>query len=178
MKRGSGLLRSALAIRKACAIVMPKERCNEDGSSLVETALVLAILAPLLLLGTFEMGGLIYASIELSDSAHAAAAYAAQYYISDSGSALPTQSQVSAAAENDAPELLAMLSSESLMTTTMATGCGTGAATAGSTVPSCSSGTLPYVQVTVEATVSPLVRFLSFLQSPTMASQARINLVN
>jgi hypothetical protein len=69
------------------------------------------------------------------------------------------------------------LESGTSFTATMATGCGTGAAAAGSTVPSCTSGTLPYVQVTGTATVVPLIRFFS-TTSLTMTSQAKINLVN
>ncbi len=154
-----------------------KQKDTESGASLVETAFFLALFAPLLMLGTFEMGGLVYASLEVSDAAHAAAAYAAQYYMANSGSALPTQSQVTAAAENDAPELLSMLKSGTQFTATIATGCGTGSATTGNSVPSCGSGTLPYVQVSAQATVTPMIQFLGFIKSPTLASQAQINLV-
>ena len=148
---------------------------REDGSSVVELAVVLGILGPVLLLGTAEMGVLVYASIELNDATQAAAAFAAQYYISNT--ALPTQAQVTTAATNDAPELVGMLESGTSFTATMATGCGTGSATAGSTVPTCTSGTLPYVQVTGTAKVVPIISFFSSA-SVTINSQAQINLVN
>jgi Flp pilus assembly protein TadG len=151
---------------------------GESGASLVETAMVIAVFAPLLMLGTFEISALVYASIEVSDAARAAASYAAEYYIANSGSSLPSQSQVTAAAQNDAPELLEMLKSGTQFTATMATGCGTGTATTGNTVPSCASGTMPYVQVSTQATVSPLVQYFGFLNSPTVSGQAKIDLVN
>jgi Flp pilus assembly protein TadG len=155
-----------------------KRMRGEDGVSLVEAALFLAIFAPLMLLGTVEISGLVYASIEVSNAAHAGAAYAARVYIANSNTALPTQAQVTAAARNDAPELVNMLPSGTQLSVAMATGCGTETASTGNTVPSCGSGTLPYVQVTTQATVAPLFQFFQFIQVPTMTSQAKINLVN
>ncbi len=153
-----------------------KKMRREEGTSMVELALVLGILGPLLLLGTAELSVLVYASIELTDATHAAAAYAAQYYIANSGSGLPTQTQVTAAATNDAPELLGMLKSGTSFNATMATGCGTGSATTGNSVPSCGSN-LPYVQVTSTVTVVPLFQYLK-ISSLTMTSKAQVNLVN
>lgn len=149
----------------------------EEGASLIELALLLGILGPVLLLGTAEVSAFVFASMELSDATHAAASYSAQYYMSQSTPALPTQAEVTAAATNDAPELVKMLSSGTSLSVSMATGCGTGSATAGNTIPSCSSGTLPYVQITATATVTPIVKFLNFTSFP-MTSQATVNLVN
>jgi Flp pilus assembly protein TadG len=149
---------------------------HEDGSSLVELALLMGILGPLLLLGTTELSLYVYASVELADATHAAASFASQFYFENSNSVLPTQAQVTAAATNDAPELVSMLKTGSTFTATMATGCGTGAATTGNTLPACSSGVLPYVQVTGSATVVPIVSFLP-RTSVAMTSQARVNLV-
>jgi Flp pilus assembly protein TadG len=154
-----------------------KKTWSEAGASLVELALVVGILGPPLLLGTLEISVFLYSSIELTDATHAAAAYAAQYYIQDSGASLPTQAEVSAAAANDAPELVGMLKSGTSFTATMATGCGTGTATTGNTVPTCTSGTLPYVQVTGTVTVVPIAHYLSFA-SLTMTSTAQVDLVN
>lgn len=154
-----------------------KKARREDGASILELALVLGILGPLLVLGTLEISVFAYASIELVDATHAAAAYAAQYYILNSDTELPTQAQVTAAATNDAPELVGMLKSGTSFTATMATGCGTGTATTGDTIPTCSGGTLPYVQVTGTATVVPIAQYLG-MTSLTMTSKTKIDLVN
>ncbi|HEY2860613.1 MAG TPA: TadE/TadG family type IV pilus assembly protein [Terracidiphilus sp.] len=148
-----------------------------DGASMVELALVVGFFGPLLLLGTAELSILVYDSIELADAAHAGADYASQYYIANSNTALPAQSQVTTAVTNDAPELVGMLKSGTSLTATISTGCGTGSASAGNTVPTCNSGTLPYVKVTATATVVPI--FQGFrLSSVTMTSNATVSLVN
>ncbi|HEY3706580.1 MAG TPA: TadE family protein [Terracidiphilus sp.] len=149
---------------------------REQGGSVVELALVMGILGPVLLVGTTELSLYVYASVELTDATHAAASFASQYYFENSNSILPTQTQVTAAATNDAPELVSLLKSGSTFTATMATGCGTGAATNGNTLPTCATGTLPYVQVTGSANVAPIVSFLSGT-SIAMTSRARVNLV-
>jgi Flp pilus assembly protein TadG len=153
-----------------------KRMRREDGTSVVELALIMGILGPLLLLGTTELSIYVYSSVELVDATHAAASYAAQYYFQNSNSALPAQSDVTTAATNDASELVSMLKSGTSFTATMATGCGTGDATAGNTVPTCTGGAVPYVQVTGTATVDPIA---SYFASPTitMTSRSRINLV-
>ena len=143
---------------------------------MIELALIVGILGPVFLLGTTELSMFVFASVELADATQAAASYASQYYFENSNSTLPTQSQVTAAATNDSPELSALLSSGSSFTATVATGCGSGSATSGNTVPTCSSGSLPYVQVTGQAKIAPFVSFLQ-MQSITMTSQARMNLV-
>jgi Flp pilus assembly protein TadG len=151
---------------------------GENGASLVEVSLILAILAPALLLGTVGAAGLVYASIEVSNAAHAGAAYAAEYYIANSNTALPTTTQVTTAVQNDAPELTALLKPGTTLTISMATGCNGGSATTGNSIPSCSTGVLPYVQVTTQATVVPFTAFAGLPHSLTMSSQATINLVN
>jgi Flp pilus assembly protein TadG len=172
------MFRQSLMSKKALVLAKLKELRKQDAASLVEAALVLAFFGPLLLLGTFEMGGLIYASIEVSDAAHAAATYAVPYYLANSGAALPSQAEVTSAAKNDAPELLNMLKSGTDLTATIATGCGTGNASTGNSLPNCAAGTMPYVQVTASATVSPMVQFFSFFESPTLAARAKIDLVD
>jgi hypothetical protein len=151
---------------------------GDSGASLVEVSLVIGILAPALLLGTAGAAGFVYASIEVSNAAHAGAAYAAQYYIGSSDTALPTSAQVTAAVKNDAPELNAVLKSGTSLTVTMATGCNGGAANAGNTIPTCSAGVLPYVQVTAQATIVPFTAYIGLPNSLAMTSQATINLVN
>jgi hypothetical protein len=151
---------------------------RESGASLVEVALVIGILAPAMLFGTAGAAGLVYASIEVSDAAHAGAAYAAEYYIANSNTALPTSTQVASAVQNDAPELTAVLMPGTSLTVTMATGCNGGSATTGNSIPSCGTGVLPYVQVTTQATVVPFTAFAGLPSSLTMSSRATINLVN
>jgi Flp pilus assembly protein TadG len=150
----------------------------EGGSALVETALILALLGPPLLLGTVEIGGALNASIEMSNAAYAGAAYAAQYYIQHTSSALPTATQVTAAVRNEAPELLNQLAPSTSLTVNMATGCGTGSPTAGNSVPSCSTGVQPFVQVTTQASVSPLIRFPGLTNLLTLRGGAVIKLVH
>ncbi|MFZ0744669.1 MAG: hypothetical protein WAM85_09680 [Terracidiphilus sp.] len=174
--RSPKILRHCLAT--PCILALLKKLRDDGGGSLVEVALIFALFVPTMVLGTVYVASMEYASIEVSDAAHAGAAYAAQVYIANSNTALPTQSQVTAAARNDAPELPNMLASGTSLSATMSTGCGTGTATAGNTVPTCSSGTLPYVQVTTQATVIPMVQLLGFAASSTMSARARINLVN
>ncbi len=154
-----------------------KGLCSESGASFIEVSLIVGILAPLMLLGTTGAAALIYASIELSNAAHAGAAYAAQYYNASSTPALPTSAQVTTAAQNDAPELTNMLKSGTSLSVSMATGCNGGAATAGNTIPTCSSGVLPYVQVTAQGIVVPLTAFAGLPKSITMTTKATINLV-
>jgi len=151
---------------------------GESGASLVEVSLILAILAPPLLCGTVGAAGLVYASIEVSNAAHAGAAYAAEYYIANSNTALPTTAQVTTAVQNDAPELTAVLKPGTSLTISMATGCNGGSATTGNSIPSCGTGVLPYVKVTTQATVLPFTAFSGLPSSLTMSSQATINLVN
>jgi Flp pilus assembly protein TadG len=150
---------------------------GDEGSSLVELALVMAFLAPTMLFGTVQIATLVYASIEVSNAAHAGAAYAAQSYIASSDTALPTQSQVTTAAENDSPEITGMLQSSSSFTATTATGCTGTAASTGNTVPKNCAAALPYVQVTVTATVVPFIHFIGPSQV-TLNSIATIPLVN
>jgi Flp pilus assembly pilin Flp len=164
--RTSGLLARWRAVR------------GESGASLVEVALIVGILAPVMLLGTAGVAGLVYASIEVSNGAHAGAAYAAEYYIAHSNSALPTSAQVTTAVQNDTHELTAVLKPGTTLTVTMATGCNGASATTGNSLPSCSSGVLPYVQVTTQATVIPFTKYAGLPSSITMNSQAIINLVN
>jgi Flp pilus assembly protein TadG len=154
---------------------MKKIRC-ENGGSLVEFALIMAFLGPTLIIGTTELSIYIYASVQLTDATHAAASYAAQYYYENSNSSLPSQTAVTAAATNDAPELVTMLKSGTSFTATMATGCGTGASTDGNSIPTCTGSARPYVQVTGSATISPVVKFFS-ATSIAMTSRARVNLV-
>lgn len=150
---------------------------SDRGGAFVEMAFVVAFLLPAMVFGVLEFGGLAYDYIEVCDAANAGASYAAQYYISNS-STLPTSAKVTTAATNDSPELQTALKSGTTFSVSMATGCGTGAATTGNTVPTCTSPAQPYVQVKVTATVVPLLTFSLFPSSYTMTDTATMNLVN
>src|SRR5450631_449562 len=51
---------------------------GDDGSALIELALVMALLGIPLALGTSEMGSVVYSSIEISEAANAGAWYGMQ----------------------------------------------------------------------------------------------------
>ena len=155
---------------------------DEAGSSLVELTLFMGLLAPVMLFGTCEVASLAYASIEVSNAAHAGAAYAAVTYMQNSKTALPTAAQVTTAAQNDVPDIAAFLKKGTSLTATMATGCTGGTATAGNTIPTTCAGALPFVQVTINATVVPPIQlpqlFGTRSAQMTMNTSATIPLVN
>ncbi len=156
---------------------------NERGSSLVEVALVLSLLFVPTLVGIVEFANLAYASIEISNAAHTGAAYVAQYYEQEKSSnsasiTLPTATQVTSVAEGDSPDLQKLMASGNSLTVAMATGCGTGTATSGNTIPSCTAPTLPYVQVTAQALIVPMVHLPGFAGPFPISTTATMNLVN
>lgn len=130
--------------------------------------------------GTCEVASLAYASIEISNAAHAGAAFAAQNY--NAKTVLPTAAQVTAAAQSDVPDAAAYLKPGTSLTAIMATGCTGGAATVGNTLPTNCAGAQPYVQVTVTATVVPPIQLPGLFGSQpaqmTMNTSATIPLVN
>ena len=151
---------------------------GESGGSLVETALLLSTLGPVLLLGTTQAAVMVYQGIELSNAAGAGASYAVQYYMADSNTALPTQAQVTTAVQNDAPELQRMLKSGTQLSVTMATGCTGSAPTTGNQIPSCLAGVQPYVRVTTQATLQSLVNAPGLPSSFTLTRSATMVMVN
>jgi Flp pilus assembly protein TadG len=62
-------------VRNALAFFRRAPRSGEDGQALIELALSLPLLC-LMLIGSAEMARVIYAAIEVSDAAHAAAQFA------------------------------------------------------------------------------------------------------
>jgi Flp pilus assembly protein TadG len=154
---------------------------GDGGGALVETALILMFLAPVMIIGTIEFASLAYAEIEIANAAHTGAAYALEYYQNPATcdfSTLPTDAIVTNAAQQEVTDITGMMSGS--LTAAMATGCNGGAATTGNTVPSCTTGTLPYLQVTATATVSPWITY-SFPGVPstfTFTQKAILNIVN
>jgi Flp pilus assembly protein TadG len=68
-------MRARLSRLGSSCLLSGKMRSSETGSAVVEVAFVLAVFGPLLILGTAEAGSLVYASIEVSNAAHAGALY-------------------------------------------------------------------------------------------------------
>jgi Flp pilus assembly protein TadG len=159
-----------------------KAICDEEGASLIELAFVMFFLFPPMLLGIVDVGFIEYASVENASAARAGAAYAAQYYIqsqSPGPPTLPTVANVTTAVTNDSPELQNMQETGTNFIVTMSTGCNGGAATTGNTVPVCSPTTvLPFVTVTTQSTVMPLIKFKGLIGPFTINNSATINLVN
>ena len=116
----------------------------EEGSSLVELALVSPVLL-LVLLGAVDFGRAYYMAMEVAGAAHAAAEYAVQSPTDTTG--------IQAAATDDAPDV------PNLTVATPTYGCecsdGTGYSANCSTTPTCTNNYVSRVRVTVSATYSP-----------------------
>lgn len=78
---------------------------GERGNALMEVAVILAILGPPLLLGTCEMGTVIYDSIEIANAAHAGALVG----MTGSGPAVNSNGEITTAAQQEAPDFGAKL---------------------------------------------------------------------
>lgn len=119
-------------------------RSREEGSSLVELALVAPFLL-LLLLGVVDFGRAYYLATEVAGAAHAAAEYAVQSPTDTAG--------IMAAATDDAPDV------PNLTVGTPTYGCecsdGTSYSANCSTTPTCTNNYVNRVKVTVSATYSP-----------------------
>jgi len=127
--------------------------CAESGGALVETALCLSLLGAPLLIGTVEVGMVLYDSIEVSNAAHAGAAYGMM-----SSTFAASSSGMIAAAQAEAPDLGNLLSvtpttyfacSESIGGTQYTTQSAANSACTGS-----SNHSLEFVQVSTSATVT------------------------
>lgn len=161
---------------------------DENGGSLTETALILMFLAPILVCGTFELASLVFAGIETYNAAHAGVSFAAEFYentaySSDTGT-LPTQAQVQDAVNREVDDVSnSGLFSSTSPSATIYTGCNNNSGvssgpTSGNTVPTCGTGYLPYVEVTVTNTITPSLHFYGLPSSYTVSQTALINLVN
>ncbi len=142
-----------------------KEGCRlggEEGSSLVELALLTPLFL-LLLMGGTDFGRAYYLSVELAGAAHAAALYGAQDPTDTTG--------MQAAAQDDAPDVPNL----SVGTPTYGCECSDGSHYSASctTTPSCPSNTEVYrVNVTVTATYTPLFSWPGIPSSMTFSSSA------
>ena len=98
--------------------------------------------------------------------------------MANSNTALPTQAQVAAAVQNDAPELQPMLKPGTQLSVTMATGCTGSAPVAGNSIPSCVAGVQPYVQITAQAMLRSIVNAPGLPPSLTLTRTATMVMVN
>lgn len=135
---------------------------SESGNALVELALILAFFAAPLLLGTAEVGLLVYDSLEVANAAAAGARYAMQSttYAAD-------LSGITTAAQEEATDFGAALTvtpsvfyvCSSAITGTRYTGSDAESA-ANSACTSGSNHALQFVELTTSASVSPLIHFV------------------
>ena len=120
---------------------------NEEGSSLVEVALVLPIML-LLLVGSVDFGRAYYAEMEVSSAASAGAIYGVQQPADTAG--------MKAAAVLSAGDVTGL-------SATGSTGCecsdGTSASPNCAATPTCSANVVNYVQVTTSVTFTPTLRY-------------------
>jgi Flp pilus assembly protein TadG len=130
---------------------------EEQGNALIEMALCISLLGMPLLVGTVEIGGMIYTSIEVSNAAHSAAMYG---MISSTFAA--NSSGMVTAAQNEATDLGTNLS----VTPTVYYACsssigGTQYSTQSAANTACTNGsnhTLEFVKVNTSVSVSPPIR--------------------
>jgi Flp pilus assembly protein TadG len=137
--------------------MMCRGRCGERGDALVELALALSILGLPLLVGTADMGFVVYDSIEVANAAHAAALYGMQ-----SSTYAANTSGMTAAAQTEASDFGTALT----VTPTPYYACSnaiggtqyTGSSAQSNATAACTGGTnhaLEFVQVNTSATVTP-----------------------
>lgn len=144
-------------------------RC-ESGNALVELAVIVAFLGVPLLLGTAEMALVVYESIEISNAAHAGAAYAMQSLTYASNT-----TGITSAAQDEAPDFGTSLSvtpatfyacsaaiDGTRYTGTNAQTSATNACTGGSNHP------LEFVQVNTSAVVTPPIHLPGLTSSFTL----------
>jgi Flp pilus assembly protein TadG len=168
MQEENGLRRAWRAIRKGTDVRLK----NESGTALIETA-ISSLFLMLLLLGAVELGTVSYASIEVANSAKAAAQYAAMNGGAWTSTGLDTVGML-AAAQADAGNLVSNVSFSS--TPTYACSCsGAGTATCTTSPPTGCVGSHLIVTVTVktQATYVPLIQFPGGFGSITLNGWAQ-----
>jgi len=142
------------SMRKVCARLLREEA----GGALVEVALCISLLGAPILIGTVEMGMVLYDSIEVSNAAHAGTAYGMM-----SSTFAANSSGMTAAAQGEAPEFGTNLSvtpstyfacSQSVAGTQYTTESAANSACTGT-----SNHSLEFVQVNTSATVAVPFRF-------------------
>jgi Flp pilus assembly protein TadG len=142
---------------------------GEEGSSLVEMAVVLSFLFVPLVVGIVGFGMLVYDSIEVSHAAHEGASYASQAFRANSGFTAASFANITTYAESAEPNIPA-----SALTTnpvTLACSClgagstalATGKCTAATAAADCSGATPNlFITVTTQANVTPIFNMSIF----------------
>lgn len=135
---------------------------RHDGSSILETALVMPVLL-VLVMGTVDFGRAYYVAIEVASAAHAGAVYGIQNPTDTAG--------MEAASKLDAPDISAL--------TPVATyGCecsdGSAAVASCTAPPACTYNYVNYVSVTTTTIYTPLVPYPGIPHSLTLTSTARM----
>lgn len=139
---------------------------GESGNAMVELALSVS-LAITLLVGAAEFGTLAYSAIEVSNAAHAGAAYGAQSHITaDDVSGMKT------AATNDAPDVSGISA-----TAARSCKCSNGGASTCAVTDCSGSRIVEYVTVNTTATVSPKFALPLLPKSYTMTGKAVLRVV-
>jgi Flp pilus assembly protein TadG len=143
---------------------------SEQGSALVELACVFAFLATPLLIGTVDMGFIVYDSIEVTNAAHAGALYGMQ-----SSTYATNTSGITTAAQTEATDFGTALT----VTPTTYYACSlaiggtqyTGTNAQANATSACTGGTnhaLEFVHVSTSVTVTPLVHLAKLVNSLTI----------
>jgi Flp pilus assembly protein TadG len=147
---------------------------GESGSAMVELAVVVAVLGVPLLLGTAQMGALIYYSIEISDAANTGALFGME----STTNAANTQGMTTAA-QADAPDFGTNLGVTPAtyyvcalaVTGTQYTGA-SGLQTATSDCTGTGNHVLQFVQVNTSVTVTPAIHCPGLPRTFTLKGQA------
>ena len=132
---------------------------NESGAALVETALSVSFLMAILL-GAVEFGRVAYASVVVSNAAHAAAQYAAQgtNYLSDCDNTSTQNGGIQTVAQNEGGWVYSQNQSSYLTTATVSYICSDDSAVTGALNAACSGSQLErIVSVTTTVSFQPLI---------------------
>ena len=120
---------------------------SEEGSSLIEVAILMPLLV-LILVGAVDFGQAYYVGIEVASAAQAGTAYGVMN--SNDTAGMQTAAAIDA---SDVP----------VMTSVAAWGCecsdGTGASVSCTVTPSCGTNLVDYVDVTTTASFTPILRY-------------------
>ena len=139
---------------------------GDSGDAMVELALSVTLLGTLLL-GAAEFGTLAYSAIEVSNAAHAGAAYGAQSHTTaDDVSGMET------AATQDAPNVSGISA-----TAARSCQCSNGGSSTCAVTDCSTSRIVEYVTVNTTATVSPLFAVPGLPKSYTMTGKAVLRVV-
>ena len=139
---------------------------GDSGGALVELALAISLVSTLLL-GAAEFGRLAYASIEVTNAAHAGAHYGAQSHTTAADNA-----GMKTAATQDAANVSGMTA-----TATHTCACADGTASTCQAADCAASRILVYVQVNTSATVDPLIYVPGLPKTYTVKGKAVMKVV-